>query len=54
MPLYWVLEMRKIKKNLHILPYRPPQWSIQDMVRISQKLFFFQLCYLNRVENEKC
>ena len=28
-------------KIFYFLPYRPPQWSIQDMVGIGQKLFFF-------------
>jgi hypothetical protein len=53
MPLYWILAMRKIKKIL-LFALSTPQWSMQDMVRISQKLFFFQLCYSNHVEHEKC
>jgi hypothetical protein len=43
----------KIKKIL-LFALSTAQWSIQDMVGISQKLFFFQLCYLISVEYEKC
>ena len=42
----------KIKK-FYFLPYRPPNGSYK-ISSVLPKIFFFQLCYLIRVEHEKC
>jgi hypothetical protein len=31
-----------------------PPWTNSDMVLYGQKKIFFNFCYLNRVEHEKC
>jgi hypothetical protein len=54
MPLVWGLALRKIKKKKILFALSTPRWLIQDMVGISQNFFVFQLCYLNRLEQEKC
>jgi hypothetical protein len=31
-----------------------PPWTASDMVSYGQKMFFFNFCYLIRVEHKKC